>query len=95
MGISHFLNAFLSSVRNHKLSTALAAGALATGLLLGTSMTQAATVILDGTTVTRIDNLEVFDDQGGAGAPFMTWFLDSQPRVLFTGKTSTASPSMG
>jgi len=40
MKISHFLNA-LSSVRSHKPGTALAAGALAAGLLLGTSMAQA------------------------------------------------------
>ena len=46
--------------------SALAAGALAAGLSLGTSLTQAApTVILDGTTVTRIENLGVPDDQGG------------------------------
>jgi hypothetical protein len=49
----------------HKLGSALGAGALLISLLLGVSMAQAADVILDGNNVIRIENLEVFDDQGG------------------------------
>ena len=44
-----------------KLST-LAASSIVIGLLLGTSMAQAAEVCLDGNTVTRIENLEVFGE---------------------------------
>jgi hypothetical protein len=50
----------------HKLALALGAGALAISLLLGASIAQAADVILDSSNnVIRIENLEVFDDQGG------------------------------
>jgi len=47
--------------------SALTAGAMATSLLLGAGTAQAANggVILDGDTVIRIENLEVFDDVGG------------------------------
>ena len=54
-----------SSVRIRKLGSALAAGLIAVSLLLGAGMTQAAEVILEGNRVIRIENLEVFDDQGG------------------------------
>jgi len=62
MKISQFFTTVFP-VRINKLGTSLAVGALATGLLLGTSLTQAAEVIVDGSTVIRIENLEVFDDQ--------------------------------
>jgi hypothetical protein len=54
------------SMKQEKKLSALAAGAVTMGLLLGASMAQAATVIVDGdtNTVTRIENLLVPDDQG-------------------------------
>ena len=54
-----------SSVRIRKLGSALAAGFIAVSLLLGAGMAQATEVILEGNRVIRIENLEVFDDQGG------------------------------
>jgi hypothetical protein len=83
--------------QQRKLSV-LAAVAVAMGLLLGASTAQAADVFLDGDTVTRIENLEVFDDQGGVTVydvdfRFDTGFSDLILGLMFTGKTSTAFPS--
>jgi hypothetical protein len=49
----------------HRLGSALVACSIAFALLLGANTAQAATVILEGTKVIRIENLEVFDDSGG------------------------------
>lgn len=49
----------------YKLASFLAVGSVAVGLLLGAGMAQAQEVILDGDDVVRIENLQVFDDQGG------------------------------
>jgi hypothetical protein len=63
MKLSHHLAAE-SSARKHKFGSALATGSVVIGLLLGAGMTQAGNdgVIMDGLTVTRIENLEVFFD---------------------------------
>jgi hypothetical protein len=47
------------SMKQEKKLSALAAGAVTMGLMLGASMAQAETVILEGDTVTRIQNLLV------------------------------------
>jgi hypothetical protein len=49
----------------HKLASFLAPASIAVGLLLGAGMAWAQDVILDGNDVVRIENLQVFDDQGG------------------------------
>ena len=48
-----------------KLVRAIVAGSVAVSIFLGTAIAQAEDVILEGNDVVRIENLEVFDDQGG------------------------------
>jgi len=59
-------------MKQMKKLSALAAGSIVIGLLLGTSMAQAAEVCLDGNTVTRIENLEVF----GEGSDVQVYDVD-------------------
>jgi hypothetical protein len=73
----------VSSVRNYKLGKALAAGALATGLLLGASTAQAAQVILDGNNVIGIDNLELDFDQDSKDGFYDVAFINDTGSNLF------------
>ena len=51
-------------VKHNKISSALAAGAVAIGLFMGASTAQATTVILEGNSVVRIEDLSVTDQFG-------------------------------
>ena len=62
----------VSSSGFRKLGASLVTCSIALSLLLGSITAQAARVILEGTKVIRIENLEVFDDQGGP----MTYDVD-------------------
>ena len=69
---------------SNKISSALAAGAVTIGLLLGASAAQATTVVhTDGNTVTGVSDLEVLDKSGDFRTVYNVAFLETTAADLY------------